>query len=109
MSINSYDIEPSASMIVTIILMIVELGLAIVNIIERETPEELNEFLDSIEHRYKKLYNSLSKYLDARQAAVNNVAKKTTKDTDANDIQPDNDYVEERVWEERGMIFSNKE
>ena len=101
--------EPSASMVATIILMLVELGFAIVNVIERETIEEFNEFLDSIEHRYKRLYNSLSRYFDARQASMNNVTKKTTKDTDAKDTQPDNNYVEEKIWEERGMIFSNKE
>lgn len=102
--------EPSATMVATIILMLVELGFAIVNAIERESIEEFNEFLDSIEHRYKRLYNSLSRYFDARQASANNVTKKTTKDTDANDNQQDdNAYQEEKIWEERGMIFSNKE
>ena len=101
--------KPSGSGIVLIFLMLFELALAIVNAVERESIEELNEFLNAIEHRYKKVYASISKYLDARQADMNNVSKKTTKDKDANDNQPDDSGFEEKIWEERGMIFSNKE
>ena len=102
--------EPNVGMVAIILLLTSELALAIANLIERESIEEFNEFLDAIEHKYQRLYTILTRNLEARQSSINNVSKKTTKDSDANDNQQDdNAYQEEKIWEERGMIFSNKE